>query len=808
MPVAGNLLPSICIRAFRRALCLNGITGIYKAPAFLVLLLSLVRYVNSILYGNLRVEILGEVGSRVDRLALRAPPDLILRKSQEREHGPELMGRSEQLGVVRHAVRARCPVEFFAACGYGKTTLLRHVAANAAVEGLAGSSVYLRAGPGGLEDLLHRLVGELYVANQPVKLTPGQYAQILGHVQTLVALDDVAFDPGQVDHLLRTLPGCVLVFGSQRPTLGRHGSSLALAGLPGGAAIELVTRELGRPLTSGELAACEQLITAVDGQPLHLRQAAALVRENGLPLRRLAAMAGRDPESLDRLSVSRLAGQERRALAVLALAAGALLPAELVGAMGDIAMTGESLGRLHRRGLAEQHADRFGLPICKTAGYRQMLLKDLHLAAALRELADWLANSGPTTADSLSGAGAALAIIEWAAERGDWPTVVRLVRVAEPILTLAGRWEASRHILTTGMQAATAAGHRAAEALFAHQQGTLAFCQDELADAQHLLQHALELRERLNDHDGAAVTRHNLRLLQPPPPPPPPTRAGRPPRKAALLAGSVLTGLIVLTTGIVKATSPHTLPHQLPVAATSPTPTHHHRHHGRHAGQQHNHGGDGRQHKTGNRGPGHNGGGHQPLKPPIVQAADLGQANITPGHLPATGQVKVTNPNTQPLRITGAQAAAPFTITQGTCAIGTLVPAQASCDFTVQFAPTALGASMQTLTVDSAAGPATAQLSGTGFIDLTITVNGSGAGTVQGNDGFTCAPPDPTGCTDQVTSPITLTETPTNDPQSSDSNVFAGWGGACVGSGANPACELQQITADSDVSAQFDFHVG
>jgi len=137
--------------------------------------------------------------------------------------------------------------------------------------------------------------------------------------------------------------------------------------------------------------------------------------------------------------------------------------------MGDIALIGQSLGLLHRRGLAEQHTNRFGLPVCKVGGYRQMLLKDLHLAAALRAMAGWLASRDPTTEDSLSAAGAALAIIEWAAERGDWPAVVRLVRVAEPVLMLAGRWEASSHILGQGLEAAKAAGDHAAEALFSHE---------------------------------------------------------------------------------------------------------------------------------------------------------------------------------------------------------------------------------------------------------------------------------------------------------------------------------------------------
>jgi hypothetical protein len=99
-----------------------------------------------------------------------------------------------------------------------------------------------------------------------------------------------------------------------------------------------VTRDLGRQLTRAEQAAVSSLIAAVDGQPLHLRQAAALVRENERSFQELAETAEHGPEEIDRISVNALAVPERRAPAVLALAAGALLPADLVGAMGDVAL--------------------------------------------------------------------------------------------------------------------------------------------------------------------------------------------------------------------------------------------------------------------------------------------------------------------------------------------------------------------------------------------------------------------------------------------------------------------------------------
>ena len=412
-----------------------------------------------------------------------------------------MRGRHEQVSTAYAAGRAQRPLEFVAACGFGKTTLLRYVAAEAALHGVARQAVYLHAGADGLEDVLQRLTTELYTSDPPVKPTPEQCAQLLRRAGAMIVLDDVTLDPGQVEYLLRMLAG------GGRACLPAPGPGPAWH-LPGtcrlsdDAAVELVTAELGRPLTGEELVSVRRLIAAVDGQPLHLRQAAALIREQGMPPERIARTAERDPEELDRLSINELAGPERRALAVLALAAGASMPADLVGTMGDIASIGESLGLLHRRGLAERHSDRFGLPVCKAEGYRQLLLKELHLAAALRELVDWLAERDPTSADSLSAAGAALAVIEWAAERGDWPVLVELVRVAEPVLTLAGRWEASSHVLGRGLEAAKATGDHAAEALFSHEQGALAFCRDELGAAKQLFEDALELRERIGDAVG------------------------------------------------------------------------------------------------------------------------------------------------------------------------------------------------------------------------------------------------------------------------------------------------------------------
>lgn len=752
---------------------------------------------STILYGNLAIDFLDSAGARVERLTIRQTPRLDLRQAQADHADDTLLGRDEQLGTARAAIRAHRAIEFSATCGYGKSALLNHLAVAMVNDGVVSSSVYVQAGSSSLEDLLQRLVRELYIADKPFKPTPDQCAQLLGQVQGLIVLDDVELPLRQIEDLLRIVPGCRLALSSRQPVLGRHGISLMLPGLLDEAALALISFSLGRSLTSDELPAAQQLTEAVDGQPLHLRQAAALIREGRWSLQQLAEMARHDVHVLDRLSISALAAQERRALAVLALAAGFLLPSDLVAAMGDIAQIGESLGLLHRRGLAEQKNDRFALPICKTERYREILLRNLQLAGALRELTGWLAASSPTAKDSIAAASAALAIAEWSAERGDLPAVVRLIRVAEPILSLAGHWDASYQALNRGLQAAKATGDRAAEALFSHEQGSLALCCDDLNAAQQLLAHALELREQDGDDAGAAVTRHNLQLLQPPPTPP--IKPGGSPRRLLFPAGAALLVLIALGAGVVKATtsgSAHQQPGTVTVSPTQATT-------GKTSpASQPASGGStapsggistrpdgGRSTTPSGGGRGTSGGpsSSPALQPPAGQAADFKSVDITPGQTPASEDIAIRNPNTQPIEITAVQASAPFSITADTCTNAQPIQAQASCSITVLFAPTALGASTGTLTINSAAGQSTTQLSGTGYAELTISIIPKGK-IVQDDSGLIC---DQSECTEQITGPVTLT---------APSKGFKDWKGAC--SGFIPSCALN-LTADEMVTAEY-----
>jgi hypothetical protein len=473
---------------------------------------------NSILYGNFRIEILTDVGGKLERISLqKAASQPAARQPTTPADGEAalLLDREDELRRIRLAVDAGDPIELVGPCGFGKTGLLRRLAGAVGGQDAARPWIYLRLGRERLDDTLQRLVDASYTSQQPFKATPEQRTQLLGQVSSVVLLDDLTLGPGDVRQLVASLPGCGLVLASTQPLLGRHGTSVTLAGLTDRAAADLIAGDLGRPLTAAEEGAVHDLAEAVQGQPLHLHQAAALAREDGRSLADLARRAARDPQVLDRLSVDALAEQERRVLAVLALAGGALLPGELIAAVGDVATLGDSLGLLRRRGLVEQHEDRFGLPICHVTAYRELLLKYLQLGGALGTLSDWLATRDPSGQAARSAIDGAVNALGFAAEHAQWPEVVRLVRVLEPALTLAGRWQASREALEHGLAAARELGDQGAEALFSHQLGTLELSLDHLDQARAHLEHAVQLRARLGDHAGAAVSSHNLGLLVP-----------------------------------------------------------------------------------------------------------------------------------------------------------------------------------------------------------------------------------------------------------------------------------------------------
>ena len=94
----------------------------------------------------------------------------------------------------------------------------------------------------------------------------------------MVILDDLLMSADQADHIVAVLRRCNIVTGSPHPVLGRRGTSRPLPGLSQTAALDLLGACLARALTGAEQHHARRLTAAVHGQPLHLKQAAALAR--------------------------------------------------------------------------------------------------------------------------------------------------------------------------------------------------------------------------------------------------------------------------------------------------------------------------------------------------------------------------------------------------------------------------------------------------------------------------------------------------------------------------------------------------
>ncbi|MFG2730016.1 hypothetical protein [Streptomyces canus] len=671
----------------------------------------------SVICGTHRLTLLAGPGGRIERGNLRTALPDPLRQAEGRSMPPPfILGRQEQIGVVDRAIRNRAAVNFHASCGFGKTTLLRNVVALGATRGATARHVYLNTGPFGLDDLLQRIVGELFTTAEPVRLTSPECEQILGHANAVIALDDVGFAPERVEYLRRVMPGCALIIGSQQPVLGSQGETHALGGLAASVAVSLLAQELRRSIGLPEYAAARSLIDAVDGQPLHIRQAAALIGSGEQSFASLAQRVAGRPEELDRLSLNALDADERRLLAVCAFTAGALLPVGLVGAMTDFMYVGEKLSGLFRKGLVEHPDDRFGLPVCKAEPYRALLFQYFELGSSVRGLLGWLASRAPGGAEAESGLEAAVSVLGFAADQRQWQTVIRIVRVVEPILFVHSRWAAWLSTLEQGIEAARQAGDAVSEAYFAHQKGTLHYFRNEAQTARQYLERALRLRNQLGDREGAALTRANLAFLgvglsmSAPPPQSPFGRPGQW-RKPALI-GAAVVAIVSLALAAGSAlggddrdvTTPPTIPGQSSsTTVTDPSSS---------------------QSSTTSTPPA------SPDKRPAAPGAepatmDFLLTHMNPDEAAPTKEITVRNTGeeagiVESIRLTGSDS---FATEIDECSGITLQPKQASsCKVTVAFAPQEVGKVGAKLIVALGGKKSKVDLEGTGYVNVTVEV--------------------------------------------------------------------------------------
>ncbi len=434
---------------------------------------------------------------------------------------PGLLGRADLVGDVQSALARAQPVDLHSGPGWGKTALVRHLSHRVpdalAPEGIVCLSARARQLPDLLQDLFDACY-EIDAGEGPgvgFKPSAGQLNRYLGALGVLVVVDDLGVDDDQLDRLLQQVPGCSVLAATEQRALWGEGEAIAVGGLPDDAAVELFERELGHPLTGTARAEVVGLCRALDGHPLRLLRAAALVRERG-GVTGTPTAAGLTTDLLGSLPE-----RERRAVGLLTVAGGAALDVEHVAALTDAETRQEAadaLRSLARRGLAEPVGDGYRATDLAPGEQRAVAAAGPRETEVVEYVASRVERAGADPGLAARDLELATKAVELARGHGAWRQVRRIARGVSTGLMLAGLWEAWGTTLEWGLEASRQLGERAQEAWFLHQMGTRHLCLENPGAAEACLRGALEIRRSLGDSGGIETTQHNLSLIHPSPP--------------------------------------------------------------------------------------------------------------------------------------------------------------------------------------------------------------------------------------------------------------------------------------------------
>jgi hypothetical protein len=432
----------------------------------------------------------------------------------------DLLGRHYEAAAVLTALRDGTPVNVWGECGIGKTSLLRQVAHWAAAEFSDRGVVFATAARKPLEDLLHEIHGCLFEAPVPVKWRPNQVREQLRTARAVVVIDDVALSDADLADLLWALSDSLVVVASEVPRTDPALEPVSLDGLDQDSAAELFLRGMGNyRLAPGETAEIHRLTgpELLRGHPVRVRQAAALVQAGQRTIGELTRILqfGDPSDRLAQECLNALNPEQRQIIAVLALAPGTYVPADLVAHMSATGHVLDHLFVLRERQVIDSRWDWFGLPVCSLGEPVQLIVPSLDLRFALGGLVTWLEQPELTADELMAVSGCVLAILQFAREAAEWGCVIDIVRAIEPALFACGRWDQWRSVLEAGIEAAGHTGDASYRAYSLHQLGSRALCLGDRIQAARLLTEAASLRSGRHAREARSVTAHNLSLVTP-----------------------------------------------------------------------------------------------------------------------------------------------------------------------------------------------------------------------------------------------------------------------------------------------------
>jgi len=474
--------------------------------------------------GNYIVQI-GRVEGGVVNILNEAPPPPRLRPQPvlfRPKPFPNLLDRETERATLIQSLNSQQSVECSGEPGAGKTSLLRHLAHQSQLATLFSAGIiYFEVNQQSASDLLKSIFDAFYICDFPIKPNDTEMRHYLQSLNALVLLDDVEGSAKQVQSLMNVAPNCAFVAVTHERMLFGDAEEVTLKGLPIRDAVSLFQTELRRSLSAQEAKSAEAICESVSCLPLLVLRAAHEARDKN---RSLLEVVPRDKlavidQGLAAAEVESSSDNEKKVLAALAVFSGTSVAGEHVAAVAGVTNVQPVLDQLEQRGLAQAYEQHYKL----AADVKPQQLGDLKhwFARAVVHLIDW-AEQNRNQQKLIAASGAAiLLLLKQAVDAQLWDEVRRLGHATEAALTLSGKWDMWATVLNYIKTAAQAQGDVAEQAWVLHQLGTRALGLGDRAAAEASLKDALGIRERLNDVNGAAVTRHNLNILLGPLPPKP-----------------------------------------------------------------------------------------------------------------------------------------------------------------------------------------------------------------------------------------------------------------------------------------------
>jgi energy-coupling factor transporter ATP-binding protein EcfA2 len=461
---------------------------------------------------------------------------------------PDLLDREQEINSTVTALQKHQQVEFYGRDGSGKTTLLKFLSHHYPESGYPDGVICLWAKRKSVEDLLQALFDAFYDSDPPYKPSQIRLQRDLKSKQALAIFDDFDLPRDEIEVLNDTIPGCGILFASSEQQFQDKGKVILLAGLPIEAALDLFRRGLGRNLDEGEGPFAGWVCTALDGHPLSILQASALIRDGKQSLDELARRipAGFNPEEFAGFVLETLSEEEQPLVKSLATIDGASVNVAHLHALSG-SIKAESLAEtLLKRHIVQAHSPRYSL-----AGNLLETVEASWDLTSWRErtleyFIGWIEQHRMQPLTMLEEVEAVLKIIQWAFDSGRWADALRLIHAFEGALVISKRWTEWHQLLRWALEASRKLGNQLEEAWAQHQLGTLALCTGNLEEARTFLTSALSMRRSLGDEIGAEVTQNNLSLLGPIPAPPTKNGSG-PPARPWLLGFFGLIAVLAVT---------------------------------------------------------------------------------------------------------------------------------------------------------------------------------------------------------------------------------------------------------------------